>query len=333
MPQKTDHVNIYDTVRLIQGFPPGKGSRMSRHVLPAGGAGLGSRFAPAGRDLVQDGLTGLVWPRSANLLGYPVTWPESLEAVAAWNRAGLFGHGDWRAPNRRELRSLVAHDAKNPALPGGHPFRDVFLGWYWTSTTKTAEPAYAWSVHFEGGRMFYGRKSDARLVWPVRGESEVLAATGQVACHDGSGSLATCAGSGQDGELRRGAVWPSPRFERTGLGQLDRLTGLIWAEPARLPEGPLVWAEALAFAAALDPGDGPAWRMPGINELESLADAGAADPAFPPGLRSLAGVEGYWSATTSFFDPAFAFVFYSRKGEVGVGFKEKRDFHVWPVRE
>lgn len=299
------------------------------------------RFELHGQDLVRDARTGLVWPRSANPLGYPVPWAEALSAVADLNRARYLGCEDWRMPNRVELRSLVDHARRQPALPPGHPFREVFLGWYWTSTTNAGQSAYAWNVHLEGGRMFYSRKDEFRLLWPVRGGSSVLPRTGQSACFDAAGVVIPCAGdgvwSGQDGAQRRGAPWPEPRFETAASGVLDRLTGLEWASPHRLPPGLHDWAQALRLAAGWSEG-GAGWRLPEITELESLLDADRANPALPPGLATgLANtqgvtVDGFWSATVSGFDAAWAFVLYVQKGAVGVGFKAGKEFAVWPVR-
>lgn len=300
------------------------------------GGAADRRFFQLGQELVQDDATGLIWPRSAKVLEFPVTWEESLAAVAEFNRSRFLGSAGWRMPNRRELQSLVCHAEKMPALPVGHPFCDVFLGWYWTSTSKAGNPAYAWNIHFEGGRMFYSRKDEFRLLWPVRGESELLPQTGQRVCYDGVGNAMPCTGTGQDGELQRGAPWPSPRFDPTPQGIWDRLTGLCWGDPTRLPAGSLSWQEARTFVDSLGTKGGPAWRLPGINELESLVDAGRADPALPSELtEKLArgiSTEGLWSGTTSGFDPAWAFVLYIQKGAVGVGFKTNRDFAVWPVR-
>lgn len=293
----------------------------------------GARFQVQG-ETVRDSLTGLSWPRSANPLGHPLPWQEALDAVARWNSEHFLGHGDWRLPNRRELRSLVCHGQRQPALPPDHPFRDVFLGWVWTSTTKAGQEAYAWNVHLEGGRMFYSRKDEFRLLWPVRGQGAVLPRTGQWRCHDAQGREIPCAGTGQDGELRLGLPWPEPRFRRTAQGILDSLTGLLWLAPERLPAAPLAWAQALDLAAA----SGPGWRLPDINELESLVHAGRADPALPEELAALAqtapvlSAEGLWSATTSGFDPAWAFVLYAQKGAVGVGHKPGVQFPAWPVR-
>lgn len=310
---------------------------------------MSQRFRLHGPDLVQDTATGLVWPRSANPLGYPLPWPEALAAVTELNRARFLGHGDWRMPNRVELRSLIDHAGRQPALPAGHPFRDVFLGWCWTSTTKAGQPGYAWNVHLEGGRMFYSRKDEFRLLWPVRGESRVLPRTGQMSCFDVAGAVIPCVGqglgggadgalaAGQDGALRRGVPWPEPRFERARDGVLDRLTGLVWAEPAALPQGPLDWRQARELAAEWGEvrGKNPGWRLPEITELESLVDAERANPALPLGMPDAQAVtaEGFWSATVSGFDAAWAFVLYVQKGAVGVGFKAGREFFVWPVRQ
>jgi len=297
---------------------------MSRHILPPTSAEP-ARFSLIDADLVRDAATGLVWPRTANPLGYPLTWAEAFAAVGDLNREVFLGHTDWRMPNRREMRSLIDHGEKQPALPAGHPFREVFLGWMWTATTKAGLERYAWNVHLEGGRMFYSRKDDSRLLWPVRGKSELLPQTGQMDCFGEAGLIIPCHGTGQDGDLRAGAPWPEPRFEGCEQGVIDLLTGLCWMDPARLAEQASTWHEA---QAVLENG----WRLPDINELESLVDAARASPALPEPLRLADTVEGFWSATTSGFDPGWAFVLYVQKGAVGVGFKNNRDFCVWPVR-
>jgi len=276
---------------------------------------MSQRFQLHGPDLVQDTATGLFWLRSANPLGSPVSWADALAAVAELNRARFLGRDDWRMPNRVELRSLIDHAERQPALPAGHPFRDVFLGWCWTSTTKAGQSAYAWNVHLEGGRMFYSRKDEFRLLWPVWGESGVLPRTGQSICFDAAGVEIPCAGdgicSGQDGAQRRGVPWPEPRFESAANGVLDRLTGLVWAQPQHLPSGLHDWEQALRIAADWSEG-GTGWRLPEITELESLLDADRATPALPVGLPNAQGVtaEGFWSATVSGFDAAWAFVLY-----------------------
>lgn len=288
---------------------------------------LQPRFVPAGEGLASDRATGLLWPLDAGLAGFPVSWGEALLLAGVMAREGRYGRHDWRLPNRRELRSLVSYGAARPALPPGHLFRNVFAGWYWTATSAAPAPGYAWYVHLEGGRMFYGKKDQDCLVWPVAGAS-LLPRTGQDRCYDVSGRVIRCAGTGQDGERRSGIPWPSPRFFPEGEGVRDRLTGLVWAARADAAGGNVSWEEALAVAAAY--GDG-GWRLPDINELESLVDAGRHHPALPDGHPFTAVGKAYWSVTTSAFENNWAHALYLHKGAVGVGVKSAREFLVWPV--
>jgi len=292
------------------------------------------RFSAAG-DVVSDRLTGLVWTRTANAAGYPLTWSEAFEFVAGMNRARAFGCQDWRLPNRRELRSLVSHQTRRPALPEGHPFRDVFPGWYWSSTTAAISPAHAWYVHMDGARMFYGGKDQSFLVWPVRGAGNgALAATGQTGCYDSHGGFVACGDSGQDGELRCGRTWPVPRFTRRGGVLVDRLTGLAWQAAADLAGGAVTWAHALAAVRELNvQGTGPPWRLPNINELESLVDCDRHAPALPIDAVFTDLRDGYWSSTSSAYEPDWAWALYLTKGAVGVGQKNGAHFHVWAVRD
>ena len=286
-----------------------------------------------GDGLVLDRATDLTWTREANFLGFPSPWAEALEAVRRMNAEAFLSHADWRMPNRRELRSLVSHGARKPALPAGHPFLGVFLGWYWTCTTSAMAPAYAWHVHMEGGRMFYGRKDQDCLLWPVRGTSPVLPATGQTGCFDALGREIACGGTFQDGELRAGVAWPEPRFEILGDSVHDGLTGLVWHRSANLAGRFVPWRQALDMAADLSAREGLAWRLPTINELESLVDASRHSPALPADHPFQAVPEACWSSTTSFFEPDWAYCLYFHKGAVGVGYKPNPEFAAWLVRD
>lgn len=284
---------------------------------------------------VVDRLTGLIWSRDANPLGYPLTWPEALHAVRELNDSGYGGFADWRLPNRRELRSLMSMATKKPALPAGHPFVNVFLGWYWSSTSAAIDPAYAWYVHLEGARMFYGRKDQYYLLWPVRGgETARLPATGQRRCYDAAGREFDCAGSGQDGEYRMGRVLPEPRFADQGEVVTDLLTGLRWLKVANLTGAPVSWLEALAAVATLNQRAVAGitnWRLPNINELEALVDCACHSPALSVSHPFAEVQEVYWSATTSFFERDWAWALYLHKGAIGVGYKAGATFHAWAV--
>ena len=285
--------------------------------------------------IALDNLTGLVWSRDANPAEFPLAWREALDYVERLNNEHYQGFNDWRMPNRRELRSLISYRTRNPALPEDHPFENLFIGWYWTSTSAAINPAYAWYVHFEGGRMFYGKKDQNYLLWPVRGSgSGVIAATGQTKCFDSDGGVVQCSGSGQDGDIRAGVLWPSLRFEQNGDAVVDRLTGLWWRRSAILTRGPVSWREALDSAQKLNGAGSPGertWRLPTINELESLVDAERHSPALPEGHPFTGVRDAYWSSTSSAFEPDWAMALYLMKGAVGVGQKKGEHFYAWAV--
>lgn len=284
-------------------------------------------------EIVLDRLSGLLWTRNATPGELPMSWQEALAFVAAMNRERAQGFSDWRLPNRRELRSLVSHQTRRPALPEGHPFVNVFAGWYWSATNAAGAPAHAWYVDMDGGRMFYGGKDQSFLVWPVRGDSRMLPATGQTLCYGDKGTTIPCAGTGQDGEFRTGLAWAAPRFQLQDDTVTDCLTGLVWRRAASLaPEG-TSWQEALAAVARLNTGRDAGWRLPSINELESLVDCATANPALPSAHPFVELRDVYWSSTTSLYEPDWAWALYLDKGAVGVGQKSQARFHAWPVRE
>lgn len=275
------------------------------------------RFVPsehAPELTVEDRLTGLTWLRDANAPGYPLTWREGGEFIDYMNARGHAGHDDWRMPDRRELFSLVSYEHTNPALPAGHPFANVFSGWYWTATWSAMHPAQAWHVQLSGGRMFWGTRTGYELVWPVRGSSPVLPVTG--------------AGDAVN------APWPEPRLVRQGHAVLDALTGLTWTASADIAHGPTGWADAFAAVGQLNRdrlAGIDTWRLPTIRELESLVDASRHSPALPEDHPFDRPAEAYWSSTNSAFEHDWAMCLYLHKGAVGVAHKGDGGFHAWAV--
>ena len=109
--------------------------------------------------VVRDEFTGAIWSRDANPAEFPLTWQEALRFVADLRARRSHGYRDWQLPSRRLLFSLISHQNVNPALPKGHPFEDVFTGYYWTREPCNRLPDQAWYVHLGGGRIY---------AWPVR---------------------------------------------------------------------------------------------------------------------------------------------------------------------
>lgn len=178
--------------------------------------------------------------------------------------------------------------------------------------------------------------------WPEASPPLVLAKTGQTTSYY----------PGDDGDLQAGVVWPDPRFVDQGDGTLkDMLTGLIWLKDANC-FGAMSWAEALSAVADLNQNPGQYscqqytgtygdWRLPNINELRSLVNAGQPD------LSTWLGTQGfvhviptdpmgrlfilYWSSTKGVYWEAGSWAFQAGNGSSWTGTKPIR-WHVWPVR-
>jgi len=295
-----------------------------------------NRFLQRG-EVAADTHTGLEWTRNASLSDFPMTWKEALSFVRDLNRERLYGFNDWKLPNRRELFSLVDHETINPSLPSGHPFTDVFAGYYWTSTTCARLPDQAWYIHLGGARVFKGMKHGSYMVWPVRiGEKDGrVFQTGQSTCYDEDGNPAECSHTGQDAEFRSGLQFDKPRFLEKAGCVYDRMTGLSWLKRADYGNGTLDWQTSRNMVEEVNRerlcGHSD-WRIPEVRELESLMDMGRHSPALPLDHPFDDVHEFYWSATTSRYDAHYAWVLYLRDGAVGVGYKPLREFYLWPVR-
>jgi len=111
-----------------------------------------------------------------------------------------------------------------------------------------------------------------------------LPKTGQTKCYDTSGKEISCKGTGQDADVQEGVDWPNPRFTVSGECVTHNLTGLMWAKNANLPNGKKTWQGALDYVAAMNSGSGfcgyKNWRLPNINELESLVNIEMSNTGF-----------------------------------------------------
>jgi hypothetical protein len=124
-----------------------------------------------------------------------------------------------------------------------------------------------------------------------------VANTGQTRCYttgtdpNQAAQQIDCAGTGEDGEYQAGVQWPNPRFTDNGNGTVrDNLTGLIWLRDAGCI-GPIGFGAAFSTVKNLaapqcglsDGSSAGDWRVPNVNELQSLVDRDVASPALPPG--------------------------------------------------
>jgi len=162
-----------------------------------------------------------------------------------------------------------------------------------------------------------------------------LPKTGQTTCYDTSGSVIPCPLTGQDGEIQAGVPWPDPRFTDNGNGTMtDNLTGLMWTKDAN-PGGYQTWQQALDYANGLTLAEYSDWRLPNVNELESLINANEANSATWLNAQGFTNVQAsyyYWSSTALARSPDCAWIVLMWNGDVLATFKSGSHPYVWPVR-
>jgi len=163
-----------------------------------------------------------------------------------------------------------------------------------------------------------------------------LPETGQTTCYDTAGAIIVCTGTGQDGDLKAGVAWPAPRFvvgtDVTTKGCVtDNLTGLMWV---RTPSAiSVTWIAALTSANGLTLCGFSDWRLPNVNELESLVNSEVADQATFLNDQGFSGVPVgyYWSSSGYAGSSAIAWVVSMSGGDVNA-FNKSFNNYVWPVR-
>ncbi|MEM1154918.1 MAG: DUF1566 domain-containing protein [Pseudomonadota bacterium] len=320
------------------------------------------RFTDRGDGTVRDNLTGLIWLKRGKCLSTnnKVSWLEAMSLAA--NLAD--GHsacqlsdgskaGDWRLPNVRELMSFIdvgTIRTGGDAITPGHPFTNVKQEMHWTSTSRADDEHKVWTgSFFYSGRFSSAEKAtDKWWVWAMRTDAQTqnaplsLLATNQTRCFDVNGSVISCAGTGQDGEIQAGVPAPAQRFTDNGDGTvLDNLTGLIWVKKANCM-APKDFADMLEDVAALADGNSSCnlsdgsqagdWRMPNYHEFLSLHDLSRFEPQLSDG-HPFTNIQNelYWTSTTPArsTDSGFMMNTYWRNLHSGGKEAEKR---TWPVR-
>ena len=153
--------------------------------------------------------------------------------------------------------------------------------------------------------------------------------TGQTQCDNGSFVLGACPGNpaGQDGELQKGTA---RSYTANADGTItDNATGLVWERltsdaSIHSVNNDYTWTNAFAKILALNTVPCFAgfcdWRLPNVNELQTLVNYGnvvpAIDSAFNNGVDSFTRSSFYWSSTTYQFLPNIAWVVRFDDGQV-----------------
>src|SRR5262245_56194308 len=153
-----------------------------------------------------------------------------------------------------------------------------------------------------------------------------MLATGQVTCYDIDGSIITCTGTGQAGDIQAGAALS---YIDNGDGTItDNNTSLMWEKKSddgsiHDQDNSYTCQDAFAYVATLNSGNFAGyndWRLPNLRELQSIVNYQVVAPAVSavfntncvPGATVLTGsctahvptLEwqfNYWSSTTAVF--------------------------------
>jgi len=203
--------------------------------------------------------------------------------------------------------------------------------------SATAQESYVASRFYEGLPHWAEEVTVQDLIWALI--PAPVPRTGQTE------SYAT----GDDGDLQLGVPWPNPRFSDNANGTVtDNFTGLIWLKNADCG-GMMNWATAISYCNSLgngqcglsdgsSPGD---WRLPNVQELQSLCNYGFDLPALSNAAGTakwtegdpFSGVQGdlYWSSTTEASSNGSAWRMYLATGYVD-HFYKSHSHYVWPVR-
>jgi len=163
-----------------------------------------------------------------------------------------------------------------------------------------------------------------------------------------------------DGDLKKGIAWPTPRFTDNNNGTVtDNLTGLIWLKNANCAGVMGNWNTAIDYAAALYDGgtscfgtggdcglsDGSSagdWRLPNRNEFLSLLNIAYYNPTLSNTEGTRPWMEGdpftgvqsanYWSSTTIMGRTGFSWGVNFGNGNV-VRHDKSGEMYVWCVRD
>ena len=340
---------------------------------------------PLSGSTIKDRLTGLEWLRDANTptvtgqcIGGGKNWQGALDYVICLNNINYLDHNDWRLPNINEMESLANYQFTNQATwLTASGFRGVNWSKFWTSTTYVRSPSVAWQfIMFDGdhpnhpvnfsaagktdtcgswGNQYHSYGCGATYTWPVRdsqgSSSLTLPRTGQTSCYDTTGAVMPCSGTGQDGELKKGAAWPTVRFVNNADQTVtDAMSGLIWSRDAN-PAGPAAcgttgaktWQAALDYVKCLNSYNYLGyndWRMPNARELMSLTNRGESYNATWLNNGSVANAAftnvyagWYWTSDTFMNNSPYSWMLNMDDGNSGGIDAKTNSQRVWLVRD
>jgi len=216
--------------------------------------------------MVRDNLTGLMWEiktdnGSIHDKDNTSIWQSAQnEFIPALNDTSFGGFSDWRLPAIKELSWIADRGTINPMI-NTYYFPYVSL-YYWTSTPDNSGERGPFYVQIETGYEYNYIKTDGGAM-AVRGN--VFGMTNDF-IDNGNGTVT------------------------------DNATGLIWQQDG--PEQTMNWQQALAYCEGLSLAGHDDWRLPNINELQSLVDYSRVNPSINTDYFP-STVSGYYRTSTT----------------------------------
>ena len=167
--------------------------------------------------------------------------------------------------------------------------------------------------------------------------------TGQTKSYDAAGNIVTDGSVKDDGFYQ---VGKARSYSRSATGVVtDNTTGLEWQDDVDSVSKPWVTQEnydagnyddtsgdtAATYCSELAL-DGGGWRLPSIEELETLVDSAQSDPAVTDGVFQHISSDNFWSSTTYAYDTSGAWDMYFYSGSAASADFKTRSNYVRCVR-
>jgi hypothetical protein len=212
-----------------------------------------------------------------------LVWQRTLDAkLRTWEDAKQYcaclsvdGVSGWRVPSRIELVSLVDFSKASPSI-NTEAFPDTTNENFWTSSVVTFDAGLVYLVFFLNGHTTY-----SQLDYEYR---------------------ARC--------VRSAEPAPAERYSSENGTVLDRQTTLTWQRV--IPKSLYTWADATKYCAGLDL-SGPGWRLPTINEVQTLVDE-SHNPSIDLTAFPATPSEYFWSSSRVVDDIARAWTTFFTNG-------------------
>ncbi|MFW5501148.1 MULTISPECIES: DUF1566 domain-containing protein [unclassified Maridesulfovibrio] len=251
------------------------------------------RYKDNGDGTISDLVTGLMWVKER---GPAVSWQQAMDGA---NDCRVGGYTDWRAPNIKELYSLInfngwVQGSEKTSVPFintdyfDFKYGDTSKGERiidcqdWSSTTYVSKTMdgnpTAFGVNFADGRIKgYGKRNPrgncSKYIRYVRGNPE---------------------------------YGKNIFIDRKDSTIEDKATGLIWQQTDSSKK--LNWEEALSYCENLTHAGRSDWRLPNVKELQSIVDySRSPKTSNSAAINSIFKVTDnesyYWSSTTHMDGP------------------------------